>query len=223
MPSDPSPQDPSRRAERPLQDETVGGYLARLAARLPAPGGGAAAALHAAQAAALLGMVARYSTGEKYAAHADLIARITSVTDDLRATALNLAEDDARAFTAVTDAYKLPRGTDEDKAARSAAIARALAGAATPPCEVIGTTLRTVELAEELLPIGNRNVLTDVAAAAEAARAAATTARINVEINLTGIKDPVVRAQLIAAVARVDGICARAEQITASVRKEITA
>ncbi|WP_255949417.1 cyclodeaminase/cyclohydrolase family protein [Streptomyces odontomachi] len=232
---------PSPPASLPLRDETVGGYLDRLAAKLPAPGGGAAAALHAAQAAALLGMVARYSTveradrrssaeggggrraGEKYAAHAHVIARIASITDDLRATALALAEDDARAFTAVTDAYRLPRGTDEEKAARSAAIARALAGAATPPHEVIGVALRTVELAEELLPIGNRNVLTDVAAAAEALRAAAVTAQINVEINLTGIKDPVVRTELTAAIARVDGIRARAEQVTAAVRKEISA
>lgn len=215
--------DPSPPADLPLRDETVGGYLDRLAAKLPAPGGGAAAALHAAQAAALLGMVARYTTGAKYAAHAHAIARIASVTDDLRATALALAEDDARAFTAVTDAYRLPRGTDEEKAARSAAIARALAGAATPPCEVIGVALRAVELAEELLPIGNRNVLTDVAAAAEALRAAAVTAQINVEVNLTGIKAPVVRAELTAALGRVTGICTRAEQITAAVRKEINA
>ncbi|WP_411142455.1 cyclodeaminase/cyclohydrolase family protein [Streptomyces sp. x-80] len=51
-----------------MRDEKISDFLARLADRLPAPGGGASAALHAAQAAALLGMVARYSTGEKYAA-----------------------------------------------------------------------------------------------------------------------------------------------------------
>ncbi|GHH70003.1 formiminotransferase-cyclodeaminase [Streptomyces sulfonofaciens] len=217
------PHDPSPPAELPLRDETIGGFLGRLAARVPAPGGGASAALHAAQAAALLGMVARYSTGEKYAAHAGAVARITAASDDLCTTAVCLAEDDARAFTAVTDAYRLPRATPDEKAARSAAIARALAAAATPPAEVIGTALRTVELAEELLPAANRNVVTDVAAAAEAARAAATTARINVEINLSGIKDPLVRAELTEAVHRVDAIVARAEQITAAVRKEITA
>ncbi|GHJ40189.1 cyclodeaminase/cyclohydrolase family protein [Streptomyces sp. TS71-3] len=213
--------DQSPPAERPLRDETIDGFLGRLAARVPAPGGGAVAGLHAAQAAALLGMVARYSTGEKYAAHAALVSRVTAACDDLCTTAVTLAEDDARAFTAVTDAYRLPRGTDEEKAARSAAIARALAAAATPPREVICTALRTVELAEELLPAANRNVISDVAAAAEAARAAATTARINVEINLTGIKDPLVRAELTEAVHRVDVITARADQITAAVRKEI--
>ncbi|MGH3794306.1 MAG: cyclodeaminase/cyclohydrolase family protein [Pseudonocardiaceae bacterium] len=70
------------------------------------------------------------------------------------------------------------------RAVRSAAIAAALAGAGAPPAAVIEVAGTVVGLAEELLPIGNRNVVTDVAAAAEAARAAATTARVNVEINL---------------------------------------
>jgi formiminotetrahydrofolate cyclodeaminase len=204
-----------------IQDETVGGYLDRLAARVPAPGGGAAAALHAAQGAALLGMVARYSTGEKYAAQAAAIARITAESDELRAGALELAASDAAAFTAVTDAYGLPRADDEQKAARSLAIAHALVGAARPPADVIGVARRIVGLAEELLPIGNPNVVTDVAAAAEAARAAATTARVNVEINLGGIKDEAVRAELTAATADVDPLADRASAVTEAVRKEL--
>jgi formiminotetrahydrofolate cyclodeaminase len=205
-----------------IQDDTVGGYLERLAARVPAPGGGAAAALHAAQAAALLAMVARYSTGEKYAAHADAIARITAESDTLRGTALGLAASDAAAFTAVTDAYALPRGDDAQKAARSAAIARALVGAAQPPGAVVAVVRRLVALAEELLPIGNRNVVTDVAAAAEAARAAATTARVNVEVNLGGIKDPDARASLTASIADVDALSTRAAALTEAIRTTLT-
>jgi methenyltetrahydrofolate cyclohydrolase len=204
-----------------MRDETISDFLDRLADRVPAPGGGASAALHAAQAAALLGMVARYSTGEKYAEHRQVIERIIIETDELRATALRLAEEDAAAFTAVTDAYKLPRDTEEAKAARSAAIAEALIGAGRPPAEVIAVALAAVGLAEELLPIGNRNVITDVAAATEAARAAATTARVNVEINLGGIKDEKARAELAAAAAKVDDIATHAEQVTAAVRREI--
>jgi formiminotetrahydrofolate cyclodeaminase len=204
-----------------VHDETIGGYLDRLAAREPAPGGGAAAALHAAQGAALLGMVARYTTGAKYAEHAAAIARITGASDELRARALRLAEDDARAFTAVTDAYALPRADDAQKAARSAAIAAALEGAARPPAEVVAVAAAVVALAEELLPIGNPNVVTDVAAAAEAARAAATTARVNVEINLGGIKDGAARDGLAATVADVDALAARAGAVTDDVRRRI--
>ncbi|UWE12898.1 cyclodeaminase/cyclohydrolase family protein [Actinacidiphila bryophytorum] len=204
-----------------IQDETVGGYLDRLAARLPAPGGGAAAALHAAQGAALLGMVARYTTGEKYAAQAEAVARITAESDELRGAALDLAAADAAAFTAVTDAYALPRGDDGEKAARSAAIAAALAGAARPPADVIGVARRIIALAEELLPIGNPNVASDVAAAAEAARAAAATARVNVEINLAGVKSPATRAALTAATSDVDPLAARATALTSAVRQSL--
>ncbi|WP_433891669.1 cyclodeaminase/cyclohydrolase family protein [Streptomyces sp. CA-111067] len=206
-----------------VQDQTIGGYLERLAAREPAPGGGAAAALHAAQGAALLGMVARYTSGEKYAAHADQVTRITIESDELRFRALELAAADAAAFTAVTDAYRLPKADADQKAARSAAIATALAGAAAPPAAVITVADRIVTLAEELLPVGNPNVVTDVAAAAEAARAAATTARVNVEINLTGLPaDAAARAELTAATEAVDTIAARASAVTDAVREVIS-
>jgi methenyltetrahydrofolate cyclohydrolase len=202
-----------------MRDQTIGAFLGQLAARVPAPGGGATAALHAAQAAALLAMVARYSDGAKY--DADLMGRIVTDADELRDDALILAEADADAFGAVADAYKLPKETTEQQAARSAAIAAALAGAARPPADVIRVALLLTSLAEELLPAGNRSVITDVAAAAEAARAAAVTARINIEVNLRGIKDQAVRDELAAAAAATDEITARADRIVAAVREEI--
>ncbi|WP_329313984.1 cyclodeaminase/cyclohydrolase family protein [Streptomyces sp. NBC_01262] len=204
-----------------MRDRTIKDFLEELAARVPAPGGGAAAALHAAQGAALVGMVARYSTGEKYAKHQETVERIIAESDELRAAALRLAEDDAAAFTAVADAYKLPRATDEEKAARSAAIAVSLIGAGRPPAAVIALAERVVVLAAELLPVGNPNVISDVAAASEAARAAATTARVNVEINLSGIRDEQARAELGAAAGAVDDIAALAGHVTEAVRKQI--
>ena len=204
-----------------MRDKTINEFLERLADRVPAPGGGASAALHAAQAAALLGMVARYSTGPRYADQAERIEWIIAETDRLRLRAVTLAEDDAAAFTAVTDAYKLPKGDQAEQSARSAAIAAALAGAARPPAEVVAVALAEIAIAEELLPIGNRNVVTDVAAAAEAARAAATTARVNIEVNLGGITDPAVRAGFADAASGVDALLVRADQVTAVVRKEI--
>ena len=93
----------------PIPDETIADFLDQLAERVPAPGGGAAAALQAAQGAALLGMVARYTTGEKYAEHQVTIGRIITEVDELRGIALRLAEADVEAFRAVTDAYRLPQ------------------------------------------------------------------------------------------------------------------
>ena len=202
-----------------MREETVEAFLGQLAARVPAPGGGATAALHAAQSAALIAMVARYSNGARY--DAGLMGRIVTEADGLRAEALRLAEADAEAFGAVSAAYQWPKETDELLRARSAAIAEALIGAAGPPADVIRTARRLIELAAELLPAGNRNVITDVAAAAEAARAAAVTARVNIEVNLRGIRDSAIGAELTDTAAITDEIIARADEIVAAVRDEI--
>lgn len=204
-----------------MDDQKIGEFLDRLADRVPAPGGGAAAALQAALGAALLGMVARYTTGEKYAEHSETIGRVIAEADELRSVALRLAEADAEAFAAVGEAYKLPRSTDEEKAARSAAIARATKEAAWPPARLVGVAGMVVDLAEVLAVIGNRNVVSDVAAAAQAASAAAATARVNVEVNLAGIKDSEASAELAEQAGTAGGIIARAEQITDAVRGTI--
>ncbi len=204
-----------------IRDEKLGDFLDQLAERVPAPGGGAASALQAAQGAALLGMVARYTTGEKYAQHQVTIGRIIAEVDELRAIALRLAEADADAFLAVTDAYRLPQGTEQERADRAGAISQALANAAWPPAQVISVAGMVVDLAEALVVIGNRNVLSDVAAAAESARSAAATARVNVEVNLAGITDEQASLEMIAETGKADDIIARAEQITASVRDQI--
>lgn len=205
----------------PIRDETIGDFLDRLADRVPVPGGGAAAALSAAQGAALLGMVARYTTGERYAESQPTIGRIITEADELRTLALRLAEADADAFGAVADAYQLPKATEEEQAARSAAIGEALVNAAWPPAQVISLAGMIVDLAEALAEIGNRNVVSDVAAAAEAGRAAASAARVNVEINLAGLTDEQASLEMIAAAGKADDIIVRADQVTAAVRKLI--
>ena len=203
-----------------MRDQTITEFLDQLAARVPAPGGGATAALHAAQAAALLTMVARYSDGAKY--DAEVMQHVITEAEELRGDALTLAEMDAAAFSAVTDAYALPKGTQEEKQARSAAIAEALGGAARPPADVVRLSLLLVALAEELLPTGNPNVITDVAAAAEATRAAAVTALVNIEVNLRSITDDTVRGDVASMAMVAEEVTARADRIVAAVREEIS-
>lgn len=186
-----------------ISSETINDYLARLASREPTPGGGAAAALHAAQGAALVAMVARYTTGTKYEQHAELVARIVSSADGLVAQALRLADADQHAFQGVIDAYKLPAGTDDLKAARTASIQDALVQAAETPAQLILVAGAVVDLATELFEVANANVISDVAAAVDAARAAATTARVNIDINVVAIKDNETRSRL---AAQTDGL-----------------
>lgn len=179
-----------------ISSETINEYLARLASREPTPGGGAAAALHAAQGAALVAMVARYTTGLKYQQHAELVQRIIGAADGLVVEALRLADADEHAFQGVIDSYKLPSGTEELKAARTASIQDALILAAQTPAQLIKLAGAILDLATELFEVGNANVISDIAAAADAARAAASTARVNIDINVVAIKDAAARSRL---------------------------
>ncbi|HZC39777.1 MAG TPA: cyclodeaminase/cyclohydrolase family protein, partial [Streptosporangiaceae bacterium] len=173
----------------PISDDKIGDFLERLADRVPAPAGGAASALQAAIGAALLTMVARYSTRGQREEDAATIGRVITESGELRGLALRLADADSEAFSTVIGALKLPRATEAEDAARADAVSRALVNAAWPPAQVISVAGMVVDLAEALVAIGNRNVLGDAVAAAEAARAATATARVNVEINLADITD----------------------------------
>jgi methenyltetrahydrofolate cyclohydrolase len=205
-----------------ISSETVSSYLARLAAKQPTPGGGAAAALHAAQGAALVAMVARYTTGAKYEEHAPLVERITQAADNLVVEALRLAEADEQAFQAVIDSYKLPSGTDDLMAARAAGIQSALIQAAQTPARLIELSGGIVDLATELFNVANANVISDVAAAADAARAAATTARVNIDINVVAVKDPEARALLARQTDGIeDKVVLAADALSARVRERI--
>jgi formiminotetrahydrofolate cyclodeaminase len=203
-----------------MRDETIASFLTRLAARTAAPGGGATGALHAAQAAALLAMVARYSDGPRN--DADVVGRVRAAADGLADEALELAEADSAAFEKVVAAYGLPKGTDEEKAARSAAIAEALGGAARPQADLMAAAMRLAGLAEDLLPAANRNLITDLAAAAAAIGAAAITAQVNIEANLAGVKDETLADELAAVAALGDGVADRAGRLVTAVREEMS-
>ena len=202
-----------------MRDESIGSFLTRLAARSAAPGGGATGALHAAQAAALLAMVARFSDGPRY--DAETVGRVRAAADGLADEGLGLAAADSAAFEKVIAAYELPKDTAEAKAARSAAIADAMADAARPPADLMAASVRLVGLAEELLPVANKNVISDIAAAAAAISAAALTAAVNIEANLSGIKDPALAEELTATAALADSVTDRAGRVIEAIREEI--
>jgi formiminotetrahydrofolate cyclodeaminase len=203
-----------------MRDETITEFLSQLAARTSAPGGGAAAALHAAQAAALIAMVARYSDGPRH--DPAVVGRIRAAADGLIDEALGLAEADAAAFGEVSAAYRLPKGTPEEQQARSDAIAQALAGAARPPADLMAASARLAGLTEEMLAAANRNVISDLAAAAAAITAAAITARINIEANLAGIKNERLKTELEDTAALADEVMDRADRLIDAVRDEIS-
>jgi methenyltetrahydrofolate cyclohydrolase len=199
----------------------IGAYLDDLAAKIPAPGGGAVAALHAAQGAALVAMVARYTTRAKDADNRPVVDRIIAAADAARARSLALADADAAAFTAVGAAYKLPKDTEEQGALRAEAIGAALLEAARVPAAVVAEADEILSLAADLLPIGNPNVVTDIGAAADAARAAATSSRLNIAINVASL-GTAQGAEFAPVLRRIDELTARADAVHADVIAAIT-
>lgn len=198
-----------------ISSENVKTYVQRMASDAPAPGGGAAGALQAALGAALLAMSARYSTDSEHAAGAAARA------EELIPAALRLADADAEAFGELSAAYDLPHDTDEQKAERSRAVQEATAGAARPPQELIGVGAEVLALARELTGWCNPNVLSDAAAAVEAARAAVATALVTLEINVRALKDGAVADQLRAEVTRGERALEDAAELSRQIRERV--
>jgi formiminotetrahydrofolate cyclodeaminase len=201
-----------------LDDQSIGDFLGQLAARLAAPGAGATAAIEAALSASLVAMVGRFTTDEE---HADLVSEIVTAADAQRNACLQVATDDEAAFSAVAEAMKLPRNSADEQEARRRRLSKVQLDATRPPLAVLESAAELVGLAARVLPIANPNLISDVAAATAAARAAATTARLAVEANLAGIHDQAVRADLITAVAVVEDLARRADEVEAEVRERL--
>ena len=201
-------------------DARMSTWLDQLADRTPAPGGGAVAALCAASSAALLEMVANYTTGGKWADREEAMKAVLAEAGELRARAAQLAQDDAEAFGAVGAAYALPRSTPEEKAARRAAIEEATRGAAEPPVQVGQVAARLVALAEQMVEPGNPNVLSDVGVAAATARAALSGSITNITVNaaLLGDADG---ARLRAEAAGLEQAMAQADAVAARVLEKL--
>jgi formiminotetrahydrofolate cyclodeaminase len=206
-----------------VQDQTLGAWLDQLGSSAPAPGGGAATAMTTAIAAGLVEMVTSLTLGKPaYAAHEQLNREVAETVQGLRRRALELAAQDAQTFDALMATYKLPRDTDEQKAARKAAISSATEAAARVPLEVAEVAAAVVAAAGRLPGRSNPNVLSDVAVGASLAGAAIESAAVNVEVNLGSLSDPGVREELRKALDVQLSSIADAQRIVTAIRGELT-
>ena len=202
---------------RTLSDLSMPEFLDRLASSAPTPGGGSAAALAGALAAALGAMVVRLTEGKPKLAEGaakltPLLPELTALAADLRAAIAR----DATAYDAVMAAFRLPKGTDAEKTARSQRIEAATRGAAAEPLHVATQAARVAALAVEVARHGNPNAITDAASAAVLAEAAVECAGWNVLVNARGLPDAAEAGRLRAEVARLrDAAHAAAEAVRA--------
>ena len=180
-----------------LVEQRVIDFVAATASKEPTPGGGAIAALTAATGAALAEMVANLTFGKKgYEAVQTEMEELQAKAEAIRKRMLELSQADADVVNIFMNALGLPKNTDEEKAARTAAIQQAYKDAAMVPFEIGELANQIFDLAELASRKGNQNLITDGIIAAINARAAVKSAFLNVRINLSGIKDESFVAEL---------------------------
>ena len=159
----------------------------------PAPGGGSTAALEGALGAALTAMVCGLTTvgksKEKYAEYQEFVLASQKKALDLKARFVDVMDRDTEAFNVVSAAFGMPKATDEEKAARSAAIQKGLEGCTRTPFEMMELAAETLELTAELLGKTNDSAASDLGVSALSMRAAIQGAWLNVLINIGSLKN----------------------------------
>ena len=173
-----------------LADLSIKEFLAKTASNSPVPGGGSIAALSAAIAASLSEMVAHLTIGKKgYEALEEEMQEIAKDAFQYRERLIRYIDKDSNAYNGVMGAFKLPKGTEQERNNREGAIQEALINATLVPLDVARDAFKIIELAGKVVKQGNKNAVTDAAVAVMMARTAALSALYNVKINLASIKD----------------------------------
>jgi glutamate formiminotransferase/formiminotetrahydrofolate cyclodeaminase len=183
---------------------SVKDFARETASESPAPGGGSVSAAMGAFGAALATMVANLSAHKRgwdarWKEFSDVAEKGQAIMDELIA----LVDEDTAAFNRIMDALGLPKGTDEERAARAAALEEATLYAASVPLKTMEASLKAMPLALEMARKGNPASASDAGVAALAALAAIRGAALNVRINAAGLADKSAAAPLLARAAEI--------------------
>ncbi len=176
--------------EKQYQGKSIQNFLDELASKTPTPGGGSAAALTGALAAALSSMVANLTIGKKkFEQVEDEMKTVLLKCERLRTRFTELIIEDDRAFSALMDAFKMPRNSKEEREVRSSKIQESTKTATLLPLEMMQLCCELLPLAMAAAVKGNPNAISDAGISALLAGTTAQAAALNVNINLLGIQD----------------------------------
>ncbi|MBR0393940.1 MAG: glutamate formimidoyltransferase [Alistipes sp.] len=203
--------------QKRLIDMTCQGFAEETASESPAPGGGSISAYMGALGAALGAMVANLSShkagwDDRWKEFSDWAERGQALLAEL----LHLVDEDTEAFNRIMAVFAMPKSTDEEKAARSAALQQATLYATQVPLRTMKAAFGVFELVKAMAEQGNPNSVSDAGVGALAARSAVLGARLNVRINAAGLKD---RAMADALTAEADEIASRAQALEQEILK----
>jgi glutamate formiminotransferase/formiminotetrahydrofolate cyclodeaminase len=207
----------------PLADLSIRGFVDLTSTDAPAPGGGSVAALMGSLSGALAAMVANLTIGKKgYKEVTEEMKQVAADGQRLKAAFLKAVDDDTKAFDAVMDAMRLPKGSDDESARRDTAIETATKDAIEVPLGVLRQCKDVLDVVEPVAERGNTNSASDAGVAALCARAAAGGAYLNVMINLPGISDESYKKDAVAeAKSILEAVNTRAEGITGKIKKSL--
>ena len=185
------------------------GFAAETATESPAPGGGSISAYMGALGAALGTMVANLSAhkrgwDDRWKEFSDWAEKGQAIMNEL----VGIVDEDTAAFDKIMAAFSLPKGNDEEKAARAAAIEDATLCASLVPLRTMKASFKVFELAKAMASDGNPNSVSDAGVGALAARSAVLGACLNVKINAVGLKD---KAKAAGLIAEAEDLAAKAE------------
>ena len=185
-------------------------FIDELASAAPTPGGGGASAYAGALAAALASMVGNLTVGKKtYADVEDEVRASLARLDALRARLVELVDEDARAFEPLAAAYRLPKATPEEQAAKNAALQQALVGASDVPLAIMRAVADVVDEADYLAHHGSKMARSDAGVAAAFARAASDGASLTIFIRAASMDDA---AQAARYRGEADSLAARTRE-----------
>lgn len=202
---------------------SVKGFARETASESAAPGGGSVSAYMGALAAALGTMVANLSAhkrgwDDRWKEFSDWAERGQNVMERL----LRLVDEDTEAFAKIMDVFSMPKGTEEEKAARAEAMEKATLYASRVPLKTMQTAMEAMPVALAMARIGNPASASDAGVGAIAALAAVRGAHLNVRINAAGLKDRALAAELTDEAARIEEEAVAAEaEVLAEVNKNI--
>ena len=199
----------------PLVDMTLSSFADETASESPAPGGGSIAAYVGALGVSLGTMVANLSAHKRgWDDRWEEFSEWAEKGMAYQQTLLHLVDEDTAAFNKIMAAFGLPKGNEEEKAARQQAIQEATKYATEVPFKVLETAYNSMEVMQAMAAIGNPNSVTDAGVGALCARTAVRGALLNVKINAAGLDDQDYAREIIA---RGDAIAAKAKALEAEI------
>lgn len=204
-------------------DMPLNQFLDALASKEPVPGGGSGAAMGGALGAALVSMVCNLTIGKKgYEAVQEEMKKLLAESEAIRLEMPRLLEADTQVYSQVMAAYRLPRGTDEEKQARDALLQQRFREAAEVPMQIAQRCAKVVDLALPAARMGNKWAVSDAGVGALFGEASLRAALLNVEINLASIDDVAYVAEMRGKMAALEGAAtATKEQVMEIVHKTI--